>query len=89
MEQFWMGCLAALVILFIMATVVGMVYVVKIWGKLKEFDLSLGDVWRQLSERENDIRRDMDDRFNSERKETESMVDSRLDKLENKLKVSK
>jgi hypothetical protein len=89
MEQFWLGCLSVVVILFFIATVVGMVFVVKIWKKLTDCDLMFDDLWRQMDRKEEEIRKDLNLRIDSEIKEIESIMDSRLDKFENKLKISK
>ncbi len=66
-----------------------MVFVVKIWKKLTDCDLMFDDLWRQMDRKEEEIRKDLNLRIDSEIKEIESIIDSRLDKFENKLKISK
>jgi hypothetical protein len=89
MMEILVGCLATLVVSILTVIVVGVVYAVKAWSRIRNHEFLFDDVFRQMSYREEEVRRDFNLRMDSELKEMESTIDSRLDKLENRLKVKK
>jgi hypothetical protein len=89
MMEILVGCLATLVVSILTVIVVGVVYAVKAWSRIRNHEFLFDDVFRQMGYREEEVRRDFNLRMDSELKEMESTIDSRLDKLENRLKVKK
>lgn len=87
MSEFMLGCLSALVIIFIIAMVVGMVYVlVKIKKLLDDINSLYNDLDDVRKYIDTDIGNCLHRRIDNEVEYIKSSIDSRINKLENKIK---
>lgn len=93
MDMFWLGCFTVVVIIFMVAIVVGMVLIWKIGERLKDIERANDDFCRTVNELESRMDRRVDETYVDLERKIEgnqglmaSFVDSRIDKLENKLK---
>ncbi len=93
MDMFWLGCFSVVVIIFMVAIVVGMVLVWKIHKRVRDIEHANDDFCRMVSELENRMDRRVDETYADLERKMEgnqslmaSFCDSRIDKLENRLK---
>jgi hypothetical protein len=78
MDTFLMGCLFAVVVIFMIATMVGIVCIVRIYKRLKWVET---EICGNINHKFDGVYRDIDDKDQCVRREMESYVDSRIDKV--------
>jgi uncharacterized protein YoxC len=86
MDTFLVGFLSALVIILVIALVVGLVTIVKLFKRVKDLEVSVEDVYREISNVNDEIHRRIDGEMIEIEKTIESKTDSKINKLEDRLK---
>ena len=89
MDMFWLGCLSVIVVIFMMAIVVGMVLIWKIYKRVRDVEQTTEDIYRHSSDMSLRLDRRIDENWMSMEQHVASLIDSRIDKFENRLKESK
>lgn len=83
---FILGYLAAVLTLFLIGTVIGIVYLVKLKRKFVTFEQEFDNHIRDNESVENDMYRYVEEKIRSSKGELTATIDSRIDKLKESMK---